>query len=98
MSQLIGLVGLVARLFTFIVIIRCVMSFVRPNPHNPFVRIIYRVTDPLMDAIRRAFPFLVVGGIDLTPIVIIFLVQLSAEYVIQLLSWLAMLSAGSPVG
>lgn len=88
MHQLAGIILLAARIYTFVVIIRCVMSFVRPNPWNPFVRFIYQVTDPLMDALRRAFPFLVVGGIDLSPIVIIFLVQFTAMYLAQFLVWI----------
>ena len=47
------------------------MSFVRPDPSNPIVQTLNRLTDPVYAFIRKKLPFLVLGGIDLTPLVII---------------------------
>ncbi len=85
---MVGLFMLLARvvqLYIYILIARCILSFVRPNPYNPIVRFIYQITDPLMDAVRRAFPFLAIGGLDLSPIAIIFLLQFTLQVLGSLL-------------
>lgn len=89
------LIRLAAMIYIWIVVIRCVLSFVQPNPFHPIVRFIYSVTDPLMDAMRRAFPFLMMGGLDLSPIVLIFLVQFTNSQVQQLLYKLITMFAGT---
>lgn len=51
---------------------RILFSWIRPNPGPGIVRTviegIYGVTDPVLTRVRRALPFLVVGGLDLSPI------------------------------
>jgi len=65
-------------IFTYIiiVIIAAVLSFVQVSPYNPIVSTLNRLTQPLFDFIRRKLPFIVMGGIDLSPIVVIFGLQL----------------------
>jgi len=57
--------------YIIIVIIASVLSFISINPQNPIVVTIRRLTDPLFKFFRQRFPFLNVGGIDLSPLVII---------------------------
>jgi len=64
-------------IYIWLVIIRVLLSWVRPNPYNPAIQFIYRVTDPFLDAIRRACPFLVIDGIDLSPIAAIVLLEVT---------------------
>lgn len=56
----------------FVLLARIVFSWIRPNPGPGLVRsaveAVYRVTDPVLGRVRRALPFLVVGGLDLSPI------------------------------
>ena len=61
----------VITIYIWIIIIAALLSFVRPDPSNPIVQFIYRITEPVYGFIRRKMPFLIVGGIDLSPIVII---------------------------
>ncbi|PCI28588.1 MAG: hypothetical protein COB67_05980 [SAR324 cluster bacterium] len=55
------------------VIIRALLSWIRPDPHHILVRLLMRVTDPILMPISRLMPNL--GGIDITPILAIFLIQ-----------------------
>ena len=57
--------------YIWIIIISAVMSFIRPDPYNQLVQAIYRLTDPVFDFVRKKMPFLVISGIDLTPLVLI---------------------------
>ena len=68
---LITTIQMVITLYVWIVIIAALLSFVRPDPRNPVVQAIYRLTEPAFDFIRRKLPFVVVSGLDLSPLVII---------------------------
>lgn len=54
--------------YMWVLIARVVISWVSADPYNPIVRAIAGITDPLLYRIRRSLP-VVVGGIDLSPIV-----------------------------
>jgi len=55
-------------LYLWIIVIRAVISWVNPDPYNPFVIFLYRVTEPLLAPIRRRLPSLGFG-IDLSPLI-----------------------------
>lgn len=61
--------------YIWIIIIAALFSFVRPDPNNQIVQIIYRLTDPVYQWIRSRFPFVVISNIDLSPVVIILALQ-----------------------
>lgn len=61
------------KVFMVIVLIRVVLSWMRPNPYNPFVQVIYKLTEPVLRPIRRIVP--PIGGvIDLSPLILFFLI------------------------
>ncbi|MEE9274733.1 MAG: YggT family protein, partial [bacterium] len=43
-----------------------------PDPNNPIVLILYRITEPVLWPLRRRLPDM--GGIDLSPIVVILII------------------------
>ncbi len=68
-----GLAGIIHSLVTvyiWVVIIGALLSWVRPDPYNPIVQIIYRLTEPAYHLIRRFMPT-VFNGIDLAPLILI---------------------------
>jgi YggT family protein len=71
MSLLCFIIHNIVNLYIWIIIIASLMTFFQPNPYNPAVQFIYRVTEPLFAFARQYLPFLVISGIDLSPIVII---------------------------
>jgi YggT family protein len=73
----------VMNLYIWIVIISALLSFVRPDPNNPIVQILYRLTEPVYDFIRRKMPFVVFSGIDLSPLVIILGLQLLDNFMMR---------------
>ncbi|MFV7790318.1 YggT family protein [Aliarcobacter lanthieri] len=58
-------------LYKWVVIISAILSWVRPDPYNPIVQMLYRLTEPVYAKIRQFIPT-VFGGIDLAPIILIF--------------------------
>ena len=75
-------------LLTWAIIIRAVLSWFRPDPNQPLVRLILRVTDPILDPIAKRMPDM--GGLDLSPIIAIFGLQIAQSFVGGLLTRLAM--------
>jgi YggT family protein len=73
----------VINLYIWIVIIAALLSFVRPDPRNPVVQVLYRLTEPALDFIRRKMPFVVFSGVDLSPLVIILGLQLLDNFMIR---------------
>ncbi len=69
------LIHTVIQLYIWVIIIVAILSFANPNPTNPTVRSIiitlFRITEPVFAWVREKMPFLVINGIDLSPIAII---------------------------
>jgi len=56
--------------YIWVIIIAALLSFVNPDPYNPIVQFLYRVTNPAYDAVRK-YITTNVGGIDLAPLIIV---------------------------
>jgi YggT family protein len=57
-------------LYWWIVLIAVLLTWVNPDPYNPIVRFLRSVTEPVFYQVRRRLPFVIVGGLDLSPIVV----------------------------
>ena len=64
----------------WIVIIAALLTFVRPDPFNPIVQFLYRMTNPAYAFVRRFIPTMF-NGIDLAPLVIIIALQVVQIFV-----------------
>ncbi|WP_338666694.1 YggT family protein [Pseudodesulfovibrio methanolicus] len=61
--------------YFWVVIISALLSWVNPDPYNPIVRFLRGVTEPVFYKIRSWIPFAVVGGFDLSPIVVLLAIK-----------------------
>ena len=61
-------------LYKWVIIIGALLSWVQPDPYNPIVQMIYRLTEPAYALVRRFIPT-VIGGMDLSPIILLFGIQ-----------------------
>jgi len=59
------------QIYIIIIIVRSIISWVGTIPPNPFIMILRRLTDPVFRLVHRHLPFLIVGGLDISPIVIL---------------------------
>jgi len=73
--SIVQLLHTIINLYIMVIIVSAILSFVRPDPYNPIVQVIYRITEPVFDFIRSKFPFVVFSGIDLSPLVILLSLQ-----------------------
>lgn len=69
------LVSLLINIFIFAVFARALLSWLNPGTFNAASSILYSLTEPLLDICRRFIPDL--GGIDLSPLAALLLLQLA---------------------
>lgn len=70
------LLGQVLWFYSIVLLVAVVASWLNADPRNPIVSFLRAVTDPVLYRIRRAMPFVVMGGFDLSPLVVFVGIQL----------------------
>lgn len=79
---------MVIGIYIWVVIIAALITWVNPDPSNPIVQILRRLTDPVYSFIRKYIPT-TVGGIDLSPIIVILGLQFIDLFLVKVLFNLA---------
>ncbi len=74
--------------YFFIIIARALLSWVSPDPYNPIVRFLYRVTEPVLRPIRDRLPLMTMG-IDFSPMIVIVAIYFLDAFLVQTLRDLA---------
>ncbi|AGC49778.1 YggT family protein [Lawsonia intracellularis] len=74
---------IILSLYFWIVIIAVLLTWVRPDPYNNIVRMFYALTEPVFYKVRKFLPFTLVGGLDLSPIVVLIIIQLLQTIVVR---------------
>lgn len=74
--------------YMIIVIASAVISWVNPDPYNPIVRFLYRATEPVLRPIRRTLGT-VLGGIDISPVIVIVVLIFLDRFVVEILKDIA---------
>jgi len=64
---------IVFEIYMWVIIIRALISWVNPDPYNPIVQILIRVTEPALRPLRKLVPPHKVG-IDLSPLIAILII------------------------
>jgi len=82
--KILELVSFLLSLYIWIVIIRAILSWVRPDPYNPIVRFISGLVDPVTYHISRIIPTRI-GMVDLSPLILIVIIQLIQSYLLPAL-------------
>ena len=78
MLGLINLLMNVLHIYSFIIIAAALITWVQPNPYNPIVRFLRRVTEPVLRPVRGLVPPEKLGGLDISPLIVLVVI----EYVI----------------
>ena len=73
------IIAILLRLYEVILIVRILMSWVNPDPRNPVVEWTYRLTEPILEPVRRLLP-LNAMGFDFSPIVVFILLDLLKRF------------------
>jgi YggT family protein len=88
MAEILALViNIVFQALWWAILIRVLLSWlpmvnIRIDPYNPVVRLLYSITDPILEPLRR---FTTIGMIDLSPLVALLLLQFLRQLLISML-------------
>lgn len=67
-------------IYSFIVIASALISWVNPDPYNPIVRFLYRVTEPILRPIRKLLPFRL--PVDISPLILLLLIYFTQKFLV----------------
>ena len=84
---LIQLVQSASWVFSLLIIVRVIMSWVSPDARNQIVVIVHRITEPVLAPVRNLLPAM--GGIDFSPLLVLIAVQVAEQVLIRVLIGMA---------
>ncbi len=87
LSAVAYVIELLLNIYMWIIIARALISWVNPDPYNPIVSFLYRATEPVLSRVRRVIPYL--GGIDLSPLIVIVIIYVLKMFVVKSLYMMA---------
>jgi YggT family protein len=70
-NGLAAVLSMILQLYRWIVIIAVLLQLVNADPYNRLVQFFRAATEPAFVTIRRRMPFVIVGGFDLSPLVVL---------------------------
>ncbi len=77
------LVEIILGTYIWLIVFRVLLSWVNPDPYNPIIQLLTRVTDPILIPFRRVIP--PIAGLDLSPIIALFAVQMVERLLVTIL-------------
>lgn len=92
MSTVITVVSLIIQIYSFLILVRVLLSWVNPDPYrptfdHPIVRTLNQITDPFLEPFRRIIP--PIGGtIDISPVVALIVLDVARRILVSFLSGL----------
>ncbi len=86
-STLAYVVNIALNVFYWIILFRALVSWVNPDPFNPLVQFLHRVTEPVLEPIRRLLPPM---PLDISPLIAIFAVMALQRFLVPTLYELAL--------
>ncbi len=81
-TALASVLNAVLGVMTWVIFIRAVSSWVSPDPSNPIVQFLERVTEPILAPIRRVMPPM---GVDLSPIIAFLIILFLQKFLVPTL-------------
>ncbi len=74
------MLDIILTIYMYVIIARALVSWVNPDPYNPIVSFLYRITEPVLGQVRKRLP--VMGGLDLSPLVVLLVIFFLQKFVV----------------
>jgi len=84
MFVIINAINILFRIYSYVILARIFISWLPVDRTNPIIRLIYQITEPVLAPFRIILP-LGGMGIDLSPIIVFFLLNLLRTSLIRLI-------------
>lgn len=68
-------------IYMWIIIISALISWVNPDPYNPIVRFLHRITEPVLRPVRRLIGNRL-GPLDISPLIVILVIMFVQRFLI----------------
>ena len=80
--SIVDILDMVIRAYIFVIIAAALISWVRPDPFNPIVQLLYFFSVPAYNLIRKLRIPTIFGGIDIAPIIILLGLEFISRFVL----------------
>ncbi len=74
--SLVSFIGWLLSLYSWVIIAAALITWVSPDPRNPVVQFLFRVTEPVLRPVRQLLPPWKTGGLDLSPLIVLIAIQI----------------------
>ena len=79
------ILSMLINLYVWVIVIAALVSWVRPDPYNPIVQVLNRLTQPLYARLRSILPT-AINGIDFAPLIVAVLLKFIDLSLVQILA------------
>ncbi len=83
------IINLSLTLYMWIIIVRAFISWFNPDPRNFLVILLRRLTEPVLRPIRKIIPPSQLGGLDISPFIIILIIIFMNNFLVGTLIGIA---------
>ena len=83
MIDIVNILNILFEIFIWLLMIRIILSWLPHNRFHPIIDYIYKITNPILEPFRNMIN--PIGGIDLSPIIVFFLLGLLRNFLIRFL-------------
>jgi len=66
-------INIILTIYMYVIIARAILSWVSPDPYNPIVQMLFKITEPVLNPLRRLVPTWK-AGLDLSPMIAILII------------------------
>ena len=80
--SVLDLIFMLLWIYTWVIVAAALITWVSLDPRNPIVRILRQITEPVLAPARRLLPPWKTGGLDFSPLIVIFAIWL-VEWVLR---------------
>ena len=81
--DLVDFIGWLLFLYSWVIIAAALITWVSPDPRNPIVIFLHRVTEPVLQPVRRMLPPWKTGGLDLSPMIVLIAIQFIERVILR---------------
>ena len=89
LSAVANILHMVITAYIWVLIAAALISWIQPNPFNPIVQLLYKLTAPSYALVRKNRIPTVFGGIDLAPLLLFFALEFIDMFFLGLLHEIA---------
>ncbi len=82
--NLINIINIAFQLYTYLIIARVILSWVKHNPYNQYIQLLYKVTEPVLEPFRNLFSSFNIG-VDFSPILAVFALNFVKNIIFKML-------------